>query len=143
MAVPLSGGRYAFAWALPSPLVAFFDYQSPALVAAEEVVKKPIAFRVWVMHNAVSDGEWAVIGNVAAPAPLLVPPLFFKQDPLNGTLSTTHDGSDQVAATLEQVRGLERAAVWEKKHIVDRLEDHFAGRPNRWVESMRPSAPKS
>jgi hypothetical protein len=142
VAVPLSGGRYAFAWILPSPLVAFFDYQSPALLGAQEVVGKPIAFRIWAKHDPVRDGEWMVIGNVAVPEPLLVPPVFFKQDALKGTLSTTHDGSDEVPATLEQVRGLECAAVWEKKHIVDRLEDHLAGRSNRWVESMRPKALK-
>jgi hypothetical protein len=39
-------------------------------------------------------------------------------------------------ATREETEGLEPAAVWEPEHIADRLEDHYAGRPNRWLKSM-------
>jgi len=33
--------------------------------------------------------------------------------------------------------GLERAAVWGPSHVEDRLRDHYAGRKNKWVESLR------
>ena len=42
-------------------------------------------------------------------------------------------------AIAEECVGLERAAVWEPEHVEDRLRDHFAGRSNRWVESLKPS----
>ena len=31
-----------------------------------------------------------------------------------------------------------RLAVWEPAHVEDRLRDHYAGAPNKWVESLRP-----
>jgi hypothetical protein len=27
--------------------------------------------------------------------------------------------------------------VWAAEHVEDRLRDHYAGRPNQWVESLR------
>lgn len=29
--------------------------------------------------------------------------------------------------------------VWSPEHVEDRLRDHFAGRPNKWEESLRRS----
>ena len=28
------------------------------------------------------------------------------------------------------------AAVWDPQHVEDRLRDHFAGLPNKWVQSL-------
>ena len=140
VSIPLSGGQHGYAWMMESPLMAFFDYRSFAPVPVEELVKKPIAFKIWVMRHTVTDGLWPVVGHASVPATLLEPPEFFKQDPLNGKLSITHDGGDERPATLEECQHLECAAVWEPRHVVDRLEDHFAGRKNRWVESLRPKA---
>ncbi|MBZ4417073.1 immunity 26/phosphotriesterase HocA family protein [Myxococcus sp. RHSTA-1-4] len=138
VAIPLSEGRLAFAWVLPEPLMAFFDFRArePA-PPVEEIAGKPIAFSLWVMNHAVTSGLWPVLGRVTVPEELLRPPAFFKQDPLSGALSITHDGGDERPASREECLHLERAAVWEPGHVVDRLEDHFAGRPNKWVESLR------
>jgi len=40
-------------------------------------------------------------------------------------------------ASRAECEGLERCAVWEPEHVEDRLRDHFAGKPNVWVESLR------
>jgi hypothetical protein len=37
----------------------------------------------------------------------------------------------------EECSGLERAAVWEAGHVAKRIHDHYAGRPNAHLESMR------
>jgi hypothetical protein len=37
---------------------------------------------------------------------------------------------------LEEVKGLERAAVWEADHIEDRLTDYIDGKENKWVKSL-------
>jgi len=39
--------------------------------------------------------------------------------------------------TRKESQGLEAAAVWEPEHIEDRLRDHFDGKPNKWLESLR------
>jgi hypothetical protein len=32
---------------------------------------------------------------------------------------------------------LDRAAIWTANHIVDRLNDHFDDRSNKWAVSLR------
>jgi hypothetical protein len=139
VAVPMGDGRFGLAWVLAEPLMAFLEYvaQSADAVAAVEPWGKPVAFRVWVMNRAVTDGLWPVVAHNEVPAQLATPPLFFKQDPLSGALSTTRGGFEEWPASPDEVRGLERAAVWTPKQVVERLEDHFAGRPNKWVETLR------
>lgn len=138
LSIQLSGSRLAFAWVLPDPLMAFFDFWSYAPPPpVEEIVVRPVAFRIWVMKYAVTAGLWPVIGHVPVPQALMEPPEFFKQDALSGRLSIYRTGEAERPASHEECSRLERAAVWDPQHVVDRLEDHFAGRLNKWVESMR------
>jgi hypothetical protein len=74
---------------------------------------------------------------VPLPAELEVEPLFFKHDNISGEVSMTPGGGVERPATREECFGLERAAVWDPEHVVSRLDDHFAGRPNAWVDLMR------
>jgi hypothetical protein len=138
VAIPLGDGTFSFGRILNSPLVAFYDLRRSEIPELEEILRSPIAFSVWVMKYAVTDGDWPVIGNAPLEEELLEEPLFFKKDIISGVLSIYQDNDDFIPATKEQCKVLERAAVWDRCHIVDRLNDHFAGRPNQWVESLRP-----
>jgi hypothetical protein len=90
------------------------------------------------MNYAVTDGEWPVIGNVLLTPELQQRPRFFKQDPISKQLSISFSGGgDEQPASLEQCQSLESAAVWEPRHVVERLKDHFARRPNMWVERLK------
>jgi hypothetical protein len=136
VAIRLSDGRLAFAWLLREPLMAFFDYSSRGPAAAvAEIVRNPIAFRIWVMKRALT--VWQVVGHVSVPDDVLEPPWFFKQDPLSRAVSILRTGTEEFPANAETAKGLERAAVWDPEHVADRLEDHFAGRPNKWVDSVK------
>lgn len=143
MRIDLGAGYSAFARLLESPLVAFYDFRTKRSLEIDEIVKLPVAFKVWVMKYAVNDGDWPVIGHAPLEGALLEQPWFYKRDPLNGKLTLTKGGFDpDVAASLNDCEGLECAAVWEPEHIVDRLNDHFEGRANKWVESLRPNVPR-
>jgi hypothetical protein len=72
------------------------------------------------------------------PSELAVAPWFFKQDAISGKVTVGRTGSEERLPEPGQIDNLERAAVWSATHIVDRLQDHFAGKPNKWVASMRP-----
>jgi hypothetical protein len=125
---------------LEEPLFAFFDYcvDAVAVPTINEITSKPILFRIWIMNHAVTRGRWSVIGHAPVPDKLLDSPWFFKEDPISGKLSLTQLGAgDEIPATLAQCKALECAAVWDPEHVEDRLRDHFAGRPNKWVESLR------
>src|SRR5688500_954046 len=65
-------GGIAFGCLLKRPLVAFFAYDANELPSdLGELVKKPVAFKVWVMDRAVSSGRWAIIGSIQATAELV------------------------------------------------------------------------
>jgi hypothetical protein len=40
-------------------------------------------------------------------------------------------------ATKKECIGLEREAAWDPTHVEDRIRDYYAGRKNKWVESLK------
>lgn len=136
--VPLGDGRRCFGLVLPSPRVAFFDLcaSSDLKLEVEEIRSRPVLFQLLVMQRPLSMAEWPVIGEVPVEPALLEGPYFFREDPISGKLSISKDGVERIPATLAEVAGLERAAVWDAEHVVDRLKDHFAGRPCRWIRPV-------
>lgn len=140
LAIPLgSDGRVAFGLVLEEPLVAFYNLEGrqgtfPALI---DIVSSRVAFRIWVMNQPIINGDWPIIGHAPIPAELREDPWFFKQDPVSGKVTITRTGAEELTPAQGQADTLERAAVWSAEHVVDRLRDHFDGRANRWVDSMR------
>lgn len=132
--IPLAGA-FAYGWALQDPLVAFFDLRAPAPLPPAQAVQAPVAFKVWVMHSAVTSGRWKVVGRVAPTEDDLVSPWFFKRDLISKKLAR-YRGGVTCPASAQECQGLENAAVWSAEHVESRLEDHFAGRPNRFVEAF-------
>jgi hypothetical protein len=133
--INLGKGTHSYAWVFKFPLVSFFGKRTKGHLQVEDVVRQPILFTLWVMKYALTSGRWRVVGNVP-PGKGLRKPQFFKQDSISGKLSIYGDDGD-APATKKQCAGLEQAAVWEPQHVEDRLRDHYAGKPNLWVESLR------
>lgn len=139
IAIPLRDGHFSYGRILQEPLIAFYDLRSHDILPIESVLPLSIIFTLYVMNYPITDGDWKVIGNAPLTSELLEEPFFFKKDPISGALTIYQDSSGkEIPATREQCANLECAAVWEPHHILDRLQDHFAGRPYRWIESMRP-----
>ncbi len=136
--IDLGNSFFAFAQVLESPLMAFFDFRSKVIPPISDIVAKPIAFKLWVMKYAVTDGDWPIVGHAPVNRSINERPPFFKKDSISGKFTITYSGAEEEDAELEDVIDLECAAAWDPEHVVDRLNDHFAGRPNKWVESMRP-----
>jgi hypothetical protein len=136
--IGLGDGEWAFGRVLKKPLMAFYNLKAVEPPPIETIVAAPVAFKVWVMNYAISDGDWSIIGNLPLTPDLEEQPTFFKKDPISHRLSIYFGGGVERPASLGEVEGLECAAVWEPEHVADRLRDLFAGRPNKWVDSMRP-----
>ena len=135
IAIPLGDGMFGYGRVLASPLLGFYHLRSPQILDVAAVMAVPILFRVW--GNGASD--WTVIGNSPLEEALRIAPLFFKKDSISKKLSIYPGGhAKERPGTPEECEKLERAAVWSAPHIVDRLNDHFAGRKNKWYESLRP-----
>jgi hypothetical protein len=134
--VQLQDGKISYAMALPHAVFAFFDYYGGDCLDVVQVVQFPVLFRLFVMDYAVTSGRWPVVGHVEPSPEFLSEPTFFKQDPISKRFFIYIGGKD-LPATREDIEGLERAVVWDPEHVEDRLMDHYAGRANKWVESMK------
>jgi hypothetical protein len=80
---------------------------------------------------------WKKIGHSEPNAKLNGKIPRFKKDPITGALSAYINDAES-PASREEVANMERAAVWEAEHIVDRLADQLAGRSNECLESLKP-----
>jgi Immunity protein 26 len=134
---------YALALVLKEPLVAFYDRQfSSTEVDNYDISNLPIAFTIMVMNLAVTSGRWPVVGTVDVPSLFSSIPKFCKRDPISEALTIYHE-IPELAPNYERPAkpgecvGLETAAVWDPEHVEDRLRDHFAGVPNKWVEQLK------
>lgn len=126
-----------YAQALENPLFAFYDRESKTEMQIADIVRLPIAFEIYVVNSAVTSGRWTVVGNVRLSPELLVLPKFFIEDGLKRGSFRVKQGEREWHAVRDDCIGLERAAVWDAEHVEDRLRDHYAGRPNKWLESLR------
>jgi hypothetical protein len=134
--VPLGEGWHSYARVLPEVSVAFYDSRERELRTPNEVVKRPILFIVAVMNSAFKKGRWPIVGHIPLEVQLKDPPTFI-QDQLNKDSFQLYEAGVISPATREQCVGLERCAVWDPEHVEDRLRDHYAGRKNKWVESLK------
>ncbi len=133
-AIPL-GSSFGYCRYLDHLVTEFFNLESNVLLPMADVLKAGVAFTVWVSKEPYASGAWQKIGSVQIkPRPS---PLFYKQDPISMRLYLYQDGQER-PAKYSECEGLENAAVWSGNHIEDRLRDLFAGRTNKWVESLKP-----
>lgn len=118
------------------PLVIFYDYNSSDDLEKSTITKLKILFKVWVYKYVPRTENWLRIGNIASKE-LEIEPYFYKKDPISGQLYLYHsefaETNYERKATLKEIEGLEKAAVWAENHIEDRLRDHYAGRPCKWL----------
>lgn len=138
-AIPLSARTWAYGRVCRSPLTAFYHLKSRTTPALEKIVAAPVAFVICAHDELKKNGTWPVIGNAPLPPELLEEPLFFKKDIITGDLTIYWNSTgEEVSATRKECQKLECTAVWASEHVIERLKDLFAGRPNYWVEHMRP-----
>lgn len=139
--IDLGSGRHAYAQVADEPLVIFYEGTFDQEVATEHIPSLPVAFRLWVSNHAITKGTWPVIGSKPLPRANAEEPFFYKQDAITGQLFLYHSAfaatNYERPASLGECQHLECAAVREPEHVVDRLNDHAAHRPNRWAESLR------
>jgi Immunity protein 26 len=135
----LGDGFTYYARLLNFPWAAFYDFRTD--VATDdlgEITAHPALFTVAAHKDLLADGEWEPVGRLPLDGSLRPPREQFIQDPIDPSdCQIIDDQGNMRAATLEECEGLEAAAVWEPEHIGDRLMDHYAGRPNIWLEDLK------
>jgi hypothetical protein len=133
------GRKLASVWA-------FYDFRTQSEVTPEEVLKQPVLFKVWAEERAgLEKGTWKLLGHIPLTEEEYRPVPFFKQDILDPThiaiYMSNSPGLDsekeEIPATWEEIQGLENVMVWSSR-IEDRLRDHFANRPCKWIQGPKP-----
>lgn len=139
--IPLGQGKFGYGRVLEEPLFAFYSIVSETCIDLDKIVSSPILFKINVMNYAITKGVWEIIGFKPLESQLQERVNFFRVDALSGELFVyTYDR--ERPATHSECIGMERLAVWDPEHVEDRLRDHIAGLPNKWVESLKLPAAK-
>jgi len=138
--IKLNNDFHVYGHVTTDPAIIFYDGMFKKDLPLDEIIKLPVLFTLFVYNYAITQGIWPVIGNSKLSEEKLVHPYMYKQDTFTKKLYIYHadfaDTNYERPATIEECKGLECAAVWEPEHVVDRLLDHYAGRPNKWVEQL-------
>jgi len=134
--IKLEDGDFCYGRILEEPMVAFYDKKDGGNSTFGDVILAPILFKICVMNYAVTSGRWRILGTIPLEEELRMPVWFFNEDSISKELFLEMN-FEMIPATREECEGLERSAVWDPEHVEDRLRDHFLGKPNKWVESLK------
>ncbi|MET0406657.1 MAG: Imm26 family immunity protein [Cystobacter sp.] len=133
----LADGSFGYGRLLEPPHLAFYDHRTVAPDPdVDGISSKPILFKIAVNLLALKD--WTAIGWLSLEEELTRPLVQFRQDVSDFKRCLIFDtaGNKRVAEPKE-CEGLERAAIWEKESVEERLLDAFLGRTNAAVEHLR------
>lgn len=135
-AVPIDDAHFGFGQVAEGLDIAFFDFRSKALPAAAEIAGHRVAFRVPVANDTPIVGRWKLLGK----APLhgsLSERARYRHQPVGSDVSLVYsNGVSRPATRTDEVEKLEVLATWFAEHIQSRLQDHFAGPPNVYVQTL-------
>ncbi len=132
------GQWHTYAWMVGSLDMVFPDARTIAPLPPADAVARPALFRVAVTRDAYSTGRWVRVGTVPVPPDIARAIPRFLQDAITGRLTISDDGgTTRRPASLIECEPLERMASWSPIHVESRLRDHYAGLPNRFVDSLR------
>lgn len=136
LAIPLGDGTYGFSQVCAGGDYAYFDLRSSTFPSIDEIVVSPVAFRVPTVTSSVMKAGWVMLGNVP-PKGLLKEVSSYRNQPVGSNQVYIIKGNQVRLAAYDEAKDLEAMSVWFEQHVVQRLVDHFDGRPNAEFESTR------
>jgi len=136
----LPNGKYSYGRILPKADYTFYDiYVDERISDIKKIRESKVLFIVAVYKDAVTKGRWKKIAYLDLEPTLQVLPLKFIEDALNpGIYEIYNPNTGEITSTTkDKCLSLERSAVWEAKHVEERIVDHFEGKTNKWVEQLK------
>lgn len=137
--IPYDAEHHTYGRLLFNPYIAVYDCRTNSdEFSMEEIVSKETIFTVAVHIDAVKRGRWLKIGHIPLKPNELEIPERYIQDIGNSERFRIINFMGEIReSSREECKNLERAAVWAPEHIENRILDHYEGRPNKWVESLK------
>ncbi len=138
MKIPIEEGFHTYGRLLCRPHVQIFDCKTKDdIVDMNEIILRPVLFFVCISDYIINEGHWEKVGKVPYVEAEVEIPMRFVQDPYYLTVELVDAYGKREKTSIERCRELERSAIWEKESVEQRLRDHYAGRPNATVESLK------
>lgn len=137
--IPIAGKGYSYAQVLRTG-VAFFDVLLESkLENLESLSGSGVLFVLEIYDSVITDNEWRVVGNIPVREFLRTAPLQFVQDQMNPESVSLYDPNtgETRTASIDDCKGLERAAVWTAGQVQERILDYHEGKDNKWVEQLK------
>jgi hypothetical protein len=131
----LGDGSHTYGRVLVRPFLAVYDARTAQPMAPADIVARPVLFIVGAFDREVA--RWERVGHVPLRQGELEVPDRFIQDIPTGACRLIDLAGNERPATVEECEGRESATIWFAEHLVERIQDHYAGRPNVWVEQQR------
>jgi hypothetical protein len=133
--IELPSGYLGFGRVLPNTW-GFYRYfiKKSEPVNFEEIIQKPVAFKIWVSEFALTKKLWEVIGSRELDDSLKSKVFFYKQDPISNKLWKTETGAEEYPVSIEECKTLEVAAVYDPEHVVRRLENLRTGEQDPFLK---------
>lgn len=136
--IPLGNNEFSFARYIGNEDYAFYNLKiTGQSLDIETVLKSNVLFIAVVDTYALKKGLWRIIGNAPIENSLKKVPPKYIRDVVDSNKYYIMDGDQKVQSSKEECRDLEVMASWSPEQMTDRLRDHFLGRPNKWLESIR------
>ena len=135
--IDLGDGFHSYARVLEEAMFAFYDSRTANDLPVDQIISCRILFSIAVMNHAVMRGRWKIVGHIPLEEALVVSRPRFIQDALKPESFSIYERGAIRPATREECIGLECAAVWDPTHAEDRIRDHYLGRKNKWLESLK------
>jgi hypothetical protein len=138
--IKIDDNTFGFGRIITGGFIEFYDFistETQSEDSLEKIIGSKVIFTLSIHKSWKKNGNWEIIGNNSNDIPN-IPDQFMQNlsDPTN--IKIIDSSGSARKATLEEVQGVERLAVWEDNHVEDRLRDHFNGKPNAWVEQLKP-----
>ena len=135
--VPLKSGFHAYARILEEE-IAFYDIYTKNDLPEDEIIKLPILFITTVIDDAITKGFWPKVSKaIPLTKDLIETPPKYTQNRLNLSKYKIHYTSKTVQATKEECIGLECWIIWSAEQMEKRLNDHYTGKKNPYVEHIK------
>jgi len=136
--IKLDDTYHTYARILCGAYFAFYDCRTKTdITDMKKIASCNILFINAVYNSAVTRNRWLKVGKLPLESELKTTPPEFIQDQIDPTKFFIYEHGKIRPATREECEGLECAAVWIPEHIEDRIRDHYAGVPNKWVEELK------
>lgn len=145
--INLNNSRFQLGRILKKPLMVIYDKQFENIPNFNKKIalNSKTLFIVPIASRSIENNIFKIIGhdNITKEELELLPPQFHqKLTNLNRCTLVYFDGRE-VSATPQECIGLEAIGSWDVEHVIERIEDHYKGKPNINYELTKVKIPEA